>query len=82
MRTYYFSCVCVCVCVLGGCFWFGCLLSSLYASCYPLCREYAGVRPVLASRKMEAMGRANSQCLIARPLTVVRWHMLLLVVGL
>ena len=57
-----------------GCFWFGCFLSlsSVCAGCYPLDEGCATVWPALSSRKMEAMGRACSQCLVARPLTMVR----------
>ena len=42
------------------------------AGCYLLGRGCANVRPVLGSRKMEAMSRASSQYLVARPLRVVR----------
>ena len=55
--------------------WFsGLSLSSVYAGCYPLDRVCAGVWPAYAPREMEAMGRASSQCLVARPLTVARTH--------
>ena len=56
------------------CFWCGCLLSLFLVctSCYPLDRGCTGVQSALSSRKMEAMGRANSQCLVPRPLTVAR----------
>ena len=38
--------------------------------CYP----HAGVQPACAFRELEEMGRASSQCLVARPLTVVGTH--------
>ena len=58
------------------CFWFGCFLSlsSVCTGCYPLDRRCAKVRPALASRKMEAMGRTSTQCMVARPFTVARTH--------
>ena len=37
-------------------------------------RGWSIVRPVLASRKMEAMDKVSSQCLVARPLPVARTH--------
>ena len=45
------------------CFWFGCLLSlsSVCVDCYALERRCAGVRPVFASKKMEAVDRACCQ---------------------
>ena len=45
---------------------------SVGAGCYLLDRRCASVRTTLASRKVEAMGRGNSQFLVARLLTVVR----------
>ena len=57
-------------------FWFGCLLSpsSVCTGCFPLDNGCAGVGSVCASRDMEAMGRACSQCLVAGFLTVTRTH--------
>ena len=66
-----------CPCVAyEGCFWCGCLLSLslVCAGCCPLDREYACIWSVFASREMEAMGRAYSQCLVAGPLTAERTH--------
>lgn len=58
--------------MLEGCFWFGCLLSvfSVCQAVIPFIRG-ADKWPACVSREMEAMGRASSQCLVARPLTVV-----------
>ena len=44
------------------------------AGCYPLDMGCAGVRPVVATREMEATGRASSQCLVTGPLTMARIH--------
>ena len=52
---------------------FGLDACSLFPQCVqaiiPLTRGCAGIQPAHASRKVEAMGRAYSQCLVARP-----WH--------
>ena len=37
-------------------------------------RGWSSVRPVLASRKMEATDNGYSQCLVAGPFTVARTH--------
>ena len=45
-----------------------CLLFSVRAGCYP----HAGEEPAHASREMDAIDRASSQCLVMGLLTVVR----------
>ena len=64
MRAYYFL-------WHEGFFWFKCLLylSSVCVGYYPIDMGFAGVWPVVASSNLEAMGRANSQFLVAEPLT-------------
>ena len=49
-------------------------LSTVCTGSYPLDRGCASVRPVLASRKMEAMGRSYSLWLVAGIVTVERTH--------
>lgn len=48
--------------------------SSVCVDCCPLDRGCAGSWPVHSFREIEAVGRAYSQCLAARPLTVARTH--------
>ena len=47
---------------------------AMCSGCNPLDRSCAGVRPTLASQKMQAIDRASSQCVVPRPLTGVRTH--------
>ena len=51
---------------------FGLDACCLFPQCVQAVIPLTGV--VHASREMEAMGRAGSQCLVAGPLTVVRTH--------
>jgi len=55
---------------------FGCLLSlsSVCTGSYSLDWVCASVWPAGASKELEAMGSASSQCLVAGPLTVPRTH--------
>ena len=44
----------------------------MHTGYYPLDSGYAGIWLACASREMEGMGKACSQCLVAEPLTVAR----------